>query len=127
VSFPEDIAIVEPEPMDNCHAKGEMMRDHDILRCLPLDLTKKIDGSIARMNANRVRALAEEGRKYSDAVRALRGGGRWHFGAPYGMCQEEWAELITLVEQRGGLTRCTSSKEKQLHLPLPLFSGKVTA
>jgi hypothetical protein len=121
VSFPEDLELVKPEPMNNRHVQGEMIRDHEIMRCLPLDLTKPIEGSLARMNANRVRNLVRDGKKYSEIVRALRGNGKCHFGSPYGICDEEWREMNLAVERHAGLRACTSRNPQ-----LGLFGGKVT-
>jgi hypothetical protein len=106
VSFPEDLTRVQPVAMDNIHAKGEAIRDHDILRCLPLDLRQPINGSLAQMNVERVRCLADEvscWRSYQRAIRALRGKAPCVFGPPYGMDADEWTELVVIVEKRSGL------------------------
>jgi len=110
VSFPEDLASVEPRPMDNIHAKGEMVRDHEIMRCLPIDLTKPIVGSIARMNAERVRDIAKNCTNWRDTMRALRGVDPYGFGAPYGICDDEWRELMLDAERRFGLGEYVSRK-----------------
>jgi hypothetical protein len=110
VSFPEDLVSVEPKPMDNIHAKAEMVRDHEIMRCLPLDLTNPIEGSIARMNAERVCGIAKNCTNWRDAMRALRGVEPYGFGAPYGICDDEWRELILDVERRFGLGEYVSRK-----------------
>ena len=107
VSFPDDLKRVDPVKMDNIHVKGEEIRDHDILRCLPLDLRQPINGSLARMNVERVRFLAAEvscQRSYQNAIRALRGRAPSPFGPPYGMDADEWNELVVIVEKRSGLT-----------------------
>lgn len=70
VSFPEDLETVKPVSMDNIHAKGEAVRDHEIMRCLPLDLTRPIDGSLARMNAARVREIVRTTTSYQLVMRA---------------------------------------------------------
>ena len=103
VSFPEDLETVKPVVMDNIHAKGEAVRDHEIMRCLPLDLTKPIDGSLARMNAARVREITRKSTNYSVVIRTLRGREPYGFGAPYGIDDEEWKELLLDVERRSGL------------------------
>jgi hypothetical protein len=102
VSFPEDLAVVKPQPMDNVHAKGEAVRDHEIMRCLRLDLTKPIEGSIARMNAARVRDIVRNA-SYSVVMRTLRGREPYGFGSPYGISDEEWQEMLLDVERRSGL------------------------
>jgi hypothetical protein len=107
VSFPEDLAAVAPEKMDNIHAKGESIRDHEILRCLPLDLTEPIQGSIAEMNARRVRTIVGSTSSYLEATRVLRGREPFGFGAPYGISDEEWKEMILDVERRVGLLQLT--------------------
>jgi hypothetical protein len=107
VSFPDDLKRVEPVKMDNIHVQGEAIRDHDILRCLPLDLRQPINGSLARMNVERVRSLADQvscQRSYQNAIRALRGKSPSPFGPPYGMDADEWNELVVIVENRSGLT-----------------------
>jgi hypothetical protein len=118
VSFPCDLVTVKPAPMDNIHAKGELVRDQEILRCLPLDLTKPIDGSIAQMNAARVRNIVGSSTSYDEVMRVLRGREPYGFGAPYGIDDEEWNEMILDVERRSGLglyaarkTRSASQKE----------------
>ena len=106
-SFPEDLDRVVPEPMDNRYVKGESTRDHEILRCLPIDLGSPINGSLARMNVERVRLLVSQvkcRRSYQLAIRALQGKPPFPFGAPYGMDEVEWRELIIEAEERGGLS-----------------------
>lgn len=103
VSFPEDLETVKPVNMNNIHASGEPVRDHEIMRCLPLDLTKPIEGSIARMNAARVREIVGSSKSYSLVMRTLRGKEPYGFGAPYGIDDEEWNEMILDVERRSGL------------------------
>lgn len=103
VSFPEDLSVVKPQPMDNIHAKGEYMRDHEIMRCLPLDLTKPIEGSIASMNATRVRGIVRSSKSYSVVMRTLRGCEPYGFGSPYGISDDEWQEMLLDVERRSGL------------------------
>jgi len=112
VSFPEDLVTVAPEKMDNIHAKGESIRDHEILRCLPLDLTKPIEGSIAEMNARRVRTIVRDTSSYLEATRVLRGREPFGFGAPYGISDEEWKEMILDVERRSGLLKLTGRNNK---------------
>jgi hypothetical protein len=112
VSFPEDLAAVAPEKMDNIHAKGESIRDHEILRCLPLDLTEPIQGSIAEMNARRVRTIVGSTSSYLEATRVLRGREPFGFGAPYGISDEEWKEMILDVERRVGLLQLTRPNNK---------------
>jgi hypothetical protein len=112
VSFPEDLATVAPEKMDNIHAKGESIRDHEILRCLPLDLTEPIQGSIAEMNARRVRTIVGSTSSYLEATRVLRGREPFGFGAPYGISDEEWKEMILDVERRVGLLQLTRPNNK---------------
>lgn len=103
VSFPCDLLCVKPVPMNNCYATNEQVRDMDIMRCLPLDMTKPIEGSLARMNASRVRRFVAETENYTLATRMLRGRGDTQFGCPYGMTEDEWRELLISVEQRSGL------------------------
>lgn len=110
VSFPSDLEQVKPEPMDNIHAKGEAIRNHEIMRCLPLDLTKPIDHSIASMNASRIRALVREGKNCRTIMRALRGVGEYGFGAPYGVDEDEWKQMIFDVECRSGIGSYASRK-----------------
>jgi len=112
VSFPEDLLTVAPEPMDNIHVKGESIRDHEILRCLPLDFTKPIDGSLAEMNARRVRRIVRETDSYTEATRVLRGRDPFGFGAPYGISDEEWKEMMLDVERRVGLLKLTGPNNK---------------
>lgn len=100
VSFPEDLKTVKPVPMDNIHAAKEPVRDHEIMRCLPLDLTQKIDGSIASMNASRVRQIVKTSESYSVVMRTLRGNEPYGFGAPYGVDEDEWKEMLLEVERR---------------------------
>lgn len=104
VAFPEDLLKVTPTRMDNRHVKQEEMRDHEIMRCLPLDLSIPIRGSLARMNVTRVRQVAADG-SFDNAMRALRGVGPFSYGCPYGMDQDEWTRLILSVEQRCGLNK----------------------
>lgn len=107
VSFPDDLKRVEPVKMNNIHVQDEEIRDHDILRCLPIDLRQPINGSLARMNVERVRSLAAGvscHRSYRNAIRALRGRDPSPFGPPYGMDYDEWNELVVIVENRSGLT-----------------------
>lgn len=112
VSFPHDLETVKPVPMTNIHAKDEMIRDHEILRCLPLDLTKPINGSISMMNAERVRHIVSTSNSYSVVTRVLRGREPYGFGAPYGIDDEEWNEMILDVERRSGLGEYASRKKK---------------
>lgn len=100
VSFPNDLLAVPPQPMNNIHVVEEPIRDHEILRCLPLDLTGKIDGSLAQMNARRVRNLVKTSTSYTEIMRALRGVEPYAFGPPYGIDDEEWREMILDVESR---------------------------
>ena len=112
VSFPEDLETVKPVGMDNIHAKGEPVRDHEIMRCLPLDLTVPIDGSLASMNAKRVRDIVNNSTSYSQVTRTLRGREPFGFGAPYGIDDDEWKEMILDVERRCGLGEYASRKKK---------------
>lgn len=111
VSFPLDLMCVRPVPMDNIHASGEQIRDHEIMRCLPLDLTLPIVGSIAEMNANRVRKIVSESESYLEITRALRGREPFGFGAPYGIDDEEWRAMQLDVEDRSGLRELASFKK----------------
>lgn len=104
VSFPDDLLRVNPEPMTNRHVESESIRNHEIMRCLPLDLSCPVDGSLAHMNVRRVRQLAAQG-NYDHAIRALRGRCPFSFGPPYGMDPDEWSMLILSVEGRTGLTK----------------------
>lgn len=103
VSFPNDLIRVKPEPKNNRHATGEMIREHEPLRCLKLDLTKPIEGSIAQMNAERVRRIVAESDNYSHVTRVLRGRTPFAFEAPYGIDDDEWREMLLDVEKRSGL------------------------
>jgi hypothetical protein len=116
VSFPEDLAVVKPQPMDNVHAKGEAVRDHEIMRCLRLDLTKPIEGSIARMNAARVRDIVRNA-SYSVVMRTLRGREPYGFGSPYGISDEEWQEMLLDVERRSGLGEYVTRTRKKISQP----------
>lgn len=113
VSFPNDLKVVKPVCMDNIHAKGEAVRDHEIMRCLQLDLTKPIDGSLARMNAARVRDIVRNSTSYSIVMRTLRGREPYGFGAPYGIDDEEWNEMILDVERRSGLGQYAARRKVQ--------------
>lgn len=109
VSFPCDLLRVHPKGVDNKHAINEPMRDHEIIRCLPIDLTRPIDGSIAEMNAKRVRAIVRDGNSYEVAVRALRGRkGGPGYECPYGIDEEEYRELLLELENRSGLAKFVS-------------------
>jgi len=109
VSFPRDLFRVPPKGVDNKHAINEPMRDHEIIRCLPIDLTRLIEGSIAEMNANRVRAIVRDGNNYEVAVRALRGRkGGPGYECPYGLDEEEYRELLLELEERSGLKQFVS-------------------
>jgi len=119
VSFPEDLETVKPQPMDNIHAKGELVRDHEILRCLPLDLSRPIEGSIASMNAARVREIVQTNSSYSVVTRTLRGREPFGFGAPYGISDEEWKEMLLDVERRSGLGEYVSRRKR--HVPQQMF------
>jgi hypothetical protein len=112
VSFPEDLVTVTPQPMDNIHAKGESVRDHEIMRCLPLDLTKPIEGSIASMNAARVRDIVRTSTSYSVVTRTLLGREPYGFGTPYGISDDEWQEMILDVERRSGLGAYAARKRQ---------------
>lgn len=112
VSFPEDLKCVKPEPTDNVHARGELVRKLEIMRCLPLDLTQPIDGSIARMNANRVRSIVDTCNNYQAVMRTLRGTEPDGFGCPYGLSEEEWQEMIHDVERRSGLASYVARRNK---------------
>lgn len=112
VSFPEDLSVVDPQPMDNIHAKGESVRDHEIMRCVQLDLTKPIDGSIASMNAARVRDIVLTSTSYSVVMRTLRGLEPYGFGSPYGISDEEWEEMLLDVERRSGLDEYVTRNRK---------------
>ena len=103
VSFPRDLLCVAPVLMDNRYASGEEIRDHEILRCLPLDMTQPITGSIAEMNANRVREIVATSRSYTQITRVLTGIGEHAFEAPYGVDDDEWRQMILDVERRSGL------------------------
>lgn len=104
VSFPRDLMKVKPIPMDNIHAEGEMTRDHEIMRCLCLDLTKPIYGSIAEMNANRVRKIVRESDSYTEIVRTLRGvDGGPGYEAPYGIDDDDYRQLLLDLEDRSGI------------------------
>lgn len=120
VSFPNDLQAVKPVSMDNIHVKGESVRDHEIMRCLPLDLTKQIDGSLARMNAARVREIVRTSGSYSTVMRTLRGREPYGFGAPYGIDDEEWKEMLIDVERRSGLGEYVSRAKR--HAPQQTFS-----
>lgn len=111
VSFPHDLQAVKPVAMDNIHAKGEAVRDHEIMRCLPLDLSDRIEGSIARMNAARVREIVRTSTSYSVVMRTLRGREPFGFGAPYGIDDEEWKEMLLDVERRSGLGEYAARKK----------------
>ena len=117
VSFPEDLATVKPIAMDNIHAKGEAIRDHEILRCLPLDLTKPIDGSLASMNAARVRNVVRNSGSYSVVMRTLRGREPFGFGCPYGISDDEWQEMLLDVERRSGLGQYVARNRKKFSQP----------
>ena len=117
VSFPEDLQTVKPEPMDNVHATGEQIRDHEILRCLPLDMTKPIEGSIASMNAARVRNIVSTSNSYTEIIRTLRGREPFGFGAPYGIDDEEWLEMLDDVEHRSGLSQHVSGARTNAKQP----------
>jgi hypothetical protein len=117
VSFPEDLATVNPIQMDNVHAKGEQIRDHEILRCLPLDLTKPIDGSIASMNAARVRDIVRNSTSYAVVMRTLRGREPYGFGSPYGISDDEWQEMLLDVERRSGLGEYVTRTRKKTSQP----------
>lgn len=112
VSFPEDLETVKPEPMNNIHAKGEAVRDHEIMRCLQLDLTRPIEGSLASMNAARVRGIVRNSNNYSVVMRTLRGREPYGFGSPYGISDDEWQEMLLDVERRSGLGEYVSRKRK---------------
>lgn len=112
VSFPEDLETVKPVKMTNIHAKDEAVRDHEILRCLPLDLTTQISGSLASMNANRVRNIFRTCSSYSVVTRVLRGREPYGFGAPYGIDDDEWKEMLIDVERRSGLGEYASRRSK---------------
>jgi hypothetical protein len=117
VSFPEDLSVVKPQPMNNIHAKGEAVRDHEIMRCLRLDLTKPIAGSIASMNAERVRDVVRNSTSYSVVMRTLRGREPYGFGSPYGISDEEWQEMLLLVERRSGLGEYVTRTRKKSSQP----------
>ena len=120
VSFPEDLETVEPVKMNNIHAQDELVRDHEIMRCLPLDLTKPIQGSIAEMNAVRVRKIVEESTSYCEVMRTLKGQKSFSFGAPYGISDDEWNEMLLDVERRSGLGEYVARNRKK-HSQLSLF------
>lgn len=115
VSFPEDLAQVKPEPMDNIHASNEDIRNHEIMRCLPLDLTTPFCGSLAAMNAERVRKIVETSRNYWVVMRTLRGREPFGFGAPYGVDDDEWREMLLDVERRSGLGEYASRRNHDKH------------
>jgi hypothetical protein len=103
VSFPLDLLCVAPVRKNNRFATGEEIRDHEILRCLPLDMTQPIAGSIAEMNANRVREIVATSQSYTHITRVLTGREPYAFEAPYGVDDDEWREMILDVERRSGL------------------------
>jgi hypothetical protein len=103
--------------MNNIHAKGEAVRDHEIMRCLRLDLTKPIAGSIASMNAERVRDVVRNSTSYSVVMRTLRGREPYGFGSPYGISDEEWQEMLLLVERRSGLGEYVTRSRKKSSQP----------
>lgn len=115
VSFPEDLAQVKPEPMNNIHAQDEDIRNHEIMRCLPLDLTKPIEGSIARMNAERVRNIVQTSDSYTVVMRTLRGREPFGFGSPYGVDDDEWQDMLLDVERRSGLGEYASRRNRNKH------------
>jgi hypothetical protein len=114
VSFPEDLETVKPERMNNIHASGELVRDHEIMRCLPLDLTVPIKDSIARMNAARVREIVRTSNSYSVVKRTLCGQEPYGFGSPYGIGDEEWKELLFELERRCGLPELAARKKRDI-------------
>jgi hypothetical protein len=70
------------------------------------------------MNAARVRNIVGSSTSYDEVMRVLRGREPYGFGAPYGIDDEEWNEMILDVERRSGLglyaarkTRSASQKE----------------
>lgn len=113
VSFPNDLKVVKPVCMNNIHAKGEAVRDHEIMRCLPLNLNRHIAGSLAHMNATRVRDIVRNCSSYETVMRALRGMEPHGFGAPYGIDDDEWKEMILDVERRSGLGHYAARKKVQ--------------
>ena len=103
VSFANDLRCISPSAMTNCHASDEPIRDHEIMRCLRLDLTAPITGSLASMNADRVRGIVKNCNNYTTVMRTLKGVEPHDYGAPYGIDDEEWREMLIDVEQRSGL------------------------
>jgi hypothetical protein len=99
--FPEDLDTLPPVEFSNRYSSREFRRELEVMRCLPLDLTGEIDGSIALMNARRVRRIVEE-ESDDAATRALTGKYPDAFGPPYGMTAEEWRDLVIRLERRKG-------------------------